>query len=157
MITVICSSKYEQLLTTLNARISKGKWTLPSLSDSDKKFLEEGGSIIEGCKYLCWGEWFSNIYWVTRDPRCTVSFNTLSKRANGLTKLDEVVIGRAKSCKHIRRRGISRYQVTYNGITYPSESAIARAFGVDVDLYKNRRQRGWSIEESLKCLKVQEK
>jgi hypothetical protein len=115
-----------------------------------KEMLESESAIIEGCKYKCWGIWFPNIYRVTRDPRCTVSFNTLAKRAAGLVTLDAVVVGRAKSARSTSRKGSGRgYRVQYQGENYPSEAALARAFGIDPIKFRSRRQLGWSIEESL--------
>src|SRR4030042_5542704 len=105
MITIVCNSKFEPLLASLGAHSIDGRWSVASLSDMHKEMLESESAIIEGCKYKCWGIWFPNIYRVTRDPRCTVSFNTLAKRAAGLVTLDEVVMGRAKSARSTSRKG----------------------------------------------------
>ncbi len=151
MITIVCNSKFESLLTSLGARIIDGKWSLTSLSNLHKELLESESAIIEGCRYKCWNTWFPNIYWVSRDTRCTVSFNTLAKWAGGLVELDHIVVGRAKVRKTLRRKGKGAgYRVEYQDQMFPSEAALARYFGVDPIKFRSRRQLGWSIEEALK-------
>jgi hypothetical protein len=150
MITVICNSKFEPLLISLGARIIGGKWTVTTIPDITREMLESEGATIEGCKYRCWGLWFPNLYWVTRDTRCTVAFNTLAKRARGQVDLDSFVVGRAKPCRMKKRKGTGEgYLVKHQDKIYSSEAALARDFGVDPVLYKSRRQLGWSIEEAL--------
>lgn len=150
MITVICPSKFEPLMTTLDAKIIDGRWSLASLSNDHKELLESESATIEGCKYRCWNIWFPNIYRVTRDPRCSASFNTLAKRAAGLIVLDAVVVGRAKVVHSINRKGSGcGYRVQYQSENYPSEAALARAFGVNPIKFRSRRQLGWSIKEAL--------
>jgi hypothetical protein len=153
MITVICNSKFTPLMMALGARIIDGKWSLNQLSDDHKEMLESESAIIEGCKYSCWDTWFPNIYWVTRDPRCTVSFNTLAKRVaqEKTIRLDELVVGRAKAPKVVRRKGSGgSYRISYQDQVFPSETALARYFGVDPVKFRSRRQLGWSIEDALK-------
>jgi hypothetical protein len=147
MITVICPTQFTGLLESLGARIIAGQWSLTSLPDSARKLLESVGAKIDGCKYHCWNTWFPNIYSVTKDSRCTVSFNTLSKRASGITELDEFVIGRARNNPQSKRR--NTYSVAYKGCQYASETALARAFGVKLSTFRSRRQLGWSLDESL--------
>ena len=150
MLTVICDSKFESLLLALGAKIIEGKWSLTQLSDADKEILEASGATVEGCKYKCWDSWYPNIYWVSRDPRCSVSFNTLAKRAAGLVTLDSVVVGRAKAPRPTRRRGQRvGYRVNFQDKDYPSETAIAREFGINPVKFRSRRQLGWSIVEAL--------
>jgi len=150
MITIICSNNFETKLEAIGAKIVDGKWSVTSLLDTDKIALEAGGAIVEGCKYRCWGEWFSTIYQVSRDPRCTASFNTVSKRALGLVDLDKIVVGRAKTDRPTIRRGTGLgYRATFQGKEYPSEAAIAREFNVNLRRFRSRRQLGWSLEEAL--------
>jgi hypothetical protein len=149
MITIVAKSSFDELLISLGAKIVEGRWSLTSLPDAARQFLESGGSIVDGCKYKCWETWYPNIYWVTRDPRCSVSFNTLAKRAKGRVELDSVILGRAQPCRQIRRRGSGHYRIIYRDKIYPTEAALVREFGANYNRYKSRRQRGWSIEESL--------
>jgi hypothetical protein len=153
MITIVCNSKFNSLMTALGARIIEGHWVINQLSHDHKEILEAEGALVEGCKYSCWDTWFPNIYWVTRDSRCSVSFNTLTRRVaqTSATKLDELVIGRAKPPKPARRKGSGcGYRVCYQDQVFPSETALARYFGVDPVKFRSRRQLGWSIEEALK-------
>jgi len=150
MITVVCNARFESTLLALGAKIIGGKWSLNSLPDDTREMLESEGSQVEGCKYRCWGCWFSNVYWVTRDPRCSVSFNTLAKRAGGQIDLDKFVVGRAKPVTIENRKGTGRgYIVDYQDKTYPSEAALARAFGINPITFRSRRQLGHTLEESL--------
>jgi hypothetical protein len=151
MITVICSSKFESLMMALGAKIVAGKWSLNQLSNAHKELLEAESAIIEGCRYMCWNIWFSNLYQISRDTRCSVSFNTLAKRAGGLVDLNEAVVGRAKVRPITRRRGNGTgYRIEYQDQVFPSEAALARHFGIDPIKFRSRRQLGWTIEESLK-------
>jgi|WetSurMetagenome_2_1015567.scaffolds.fasta_scaffold02116_3 hypothetical protein len=149
MINIICSGKFEPLLLARGARVINGKWVVPYLFEEDRLLLEQNGAIIEGLKYQCWDTWFASLYQVTCDPRCTVSFNTLAKRAAGLTVLDDVIIGRAKVKTLARRKGSGTYAICYKDKTYPSETALARELGINLKKYRSRRQLGWSIEESV--------
>lgn len=149
MIKVQYSSKFDELLTSLGARIVDGQFGLTSLSNDVRELLEADGLSVAGCKYRCWNIWYPNIYWVTRDPRCTVSFNTLAKRAHGLVELDDVVVGRAKPCSQTRRKGRGIYRLFYAGVQYPSEAALAREFGIEPRQFRSYRQLGWTREEII--------
>jgi hypothetical protein len=149
MISVIGSSKVEPLLVSLGAKIVGGKWSLTSLPNDARIHLEESGATVEGAKYSCWNTWFPNIYQVTKDSRCTVAFNTLAKRAVGRVFLDDVITGRAKPKPSLPKRLHGSYRVEFQGKFYPSESALARAFGINPVKFHSRRQLGWTIEESL--------
>lgn len=151
MITVVCSSQHEELLQSLGARIVAGRWTLNMISHEARRFLESNGALIEGCKYKCWNTWYPNIYGVTKDSRCTVSFNTLTKRAVNQVELDKFVVGRAQSKEPSKRK--NTYGVTYLGKFYPSETALAREFNLKLSTFRSRRQLGWSLEDSIKELR----
>lgn len=38
---------------------------------------------------------------------------------------------------------------TYNGVTYESEREMCNSLGVDYDLYKSRRRKGWTVDDAL--------
>jgi len=147
MIRILCPSVYEPLLIEHGARLVEGCWCLNSLPEQVKLTLQSTGVGVEGCRYKCWDTWYNTLYQITRDARCTVSFNTLAKRSQGLIELDGVVTGRAKP-KARKLRDAGTYYVEYQGKIYPSETAIAREFGLNLTSFRSRRQNH-TLEEVL--------
>jgi hypothetical protein len=146
MIRIVCSQALEPLVIEHGARLLEGRWCVNRLSDTVRDVLLGNGCDIEGCRYKCWGLWFPNLYQITRDPRCTVSFNTLAKRACGLTELDTVVTGRARQ-KPVKQPK-KTHKIEFQGQFYPSETALARELGLDIKKFRSRRQNH-TLEEAV--------
>lgn len=138
---IVITSTDEMLMRSLGGTLRKGVWKLWKLPDAIKQKL---GDAVEGCNYLLDGDWYSDLYAVSLDPRCQCSYNTLVKRA-AQGHID--FTGRARPRNPFRRAG---QPIVFEGETYTTISAFARAYDLRPELARSRLRLGWSFEEIVK-------
>jgi hypothetical protein len=137
---IVIKSQDETLMRSLGGTLRKGVWKLWKLPDAIKQQL---GDAVEGCNYLLNGDWFSDLYAISLDPRCHCSYATLVKRA-AEGHID--FTGRARPRIPFRR---AAQPIIFKGTTYTTIAAFARAHGLDPKLTRARLRLGWSFEETI--------
>jgi hypothetical protein len=138
---IVITSTDELLMRSLGGTLRNGVWKLWKLPDAVKQQL---GDSVQGCNYLLNGDWYSDLYAMSLDPRCQCSYNTLVKRAaQGYIDFT----GRARPRNPFRRAG---QPLIVDGKTYTTISAFARAYEIRPELARARLRLGWSFEEIVK-------
>jgi hypothetical protein len=142
---IIIKSTNELLMRRLGGTLRQGVWKLWKLPDAVKQQL---GDAVQGCNYLLEGDWYSDLYAVSLDPRCQCSYNTLVKRA-AQGHID--FTGRARPRNPFRRAG---QPIIFNGKAYTTIAAFARDYNINPNLARSRLRLGWTFSAAVEGKKT---